>query len=144
VNNETLPSRFPRGVLRFRTSRNSSRSGYACPHSSSQREYPDVKLHLQRVCQPGSCWTTLRVRPTLYESSNCRLTEYYCDCSKDGTPTLLLMDLEITTRNLKNGSPLAVSIDTTPPKGIYSVASLPRMNLNGRMVKVEGEKEVRL
>jgi hypothetical protein len=54
------------------------------------------------------------------------------------------MDLEITTRNLKNGSPLAVSIDTTPPKGIYSVASLPRMNLNGRMVKVEGEKEVRL
>jgi hypothetical protein len=52
------------------------------------------------------------------------------------------MDLEITTRNLKNGSPLGVSIDTTPPKGIYSVASLPRMNLNGRMVKVEGEKEV--
>jgi hypothetical protein len=143
VNNETLLSRFPGGVLRFRTSRNSSRSGFARPHSSSQREYPDLKLHLQRVCQPRSCWTTLRVRPTLYKSSiNYRLTEYYCDCSKDGTPTLLLMDLEITTRNLKNGSPLAVSIDTTPPKGIYSVASLPRMNLNGRMVKVEGEKEV--
>jgi hypothetical protein len=55
---------------------------------------------------------------------------------------VLLMDLEITTRNLKNGSPLSVSIDTTPPKGIYSVASLARMNLNGRMVKVEGEKDV--
>jgi hypothetical protein len=72
------------------------------------------------------------------------LTEYYADCSSDGTPTLLLMDLEITTRNLNHGSPLSVSIDTTPPKGIYSIASLPRMNLNGHMTKITGEKEVAL
>lgn len=41
-----------------------------------------------------------------------------------------------------HGSPLSVSIDTTPPKGIYSIASLPRMNLNGRMELVQGKKEV--
>jgi hypothetical protein len=52
------------------------------------------------------------------------------------------MDLEITTRNMGHGSPLSVSIDTTPPKGIYSIASLPRMNLNGRMELVKGKKEV--
>jgi hypothetical protein len=54
------------------------------------------------------------------------------------------MDLEITTRNLNHGSPLSVSIDTTPPKGVYSIASLPRMNLNGRMEKINGTKEVGL
>jgi hypothetical protein len=53
------------------------------------------------------------------------------------------MNLEITTRNLNHGSPLSVSIDTTPPKGVYSIASLPRMNLNGRMEKINGTKEVR-
>jgi hypothetical protein len=53
------------------------------------------------------------------------------------------MNLEITTRNLNHGSPLSVSIDTTPPKGTYSIASLPRMNLNGRMEKLESKKEVR-
>jgi hypothetical protein len=50
--------------------------------------------------------------------------------------------VEITTKNLNHGSPLSLTIDTTPPKGIYSVASLPRMNLNGRMIKIQDEKEV--
>lgn len=75
---------------------------------------------------------------------NSRLTEYYADCSSDGNPTLLLMNLEITTRNMNHGSPLAISIETTPPKGIYSVASLPRMNMNGRMEKLTSKKEVSL
>ena len=70
------------------------------------------------------------------------LTEYYADCSTDGNPTLLLMNLEITTKNLNHGSPLSVSIETTPLKGIYSMASLPRMNLNGEMVKIQDKNEV--
>lgn len=70
------------------------------------------------------------------------LTEYYADCSTDGNPTLLLLNVEITTRNLNHGSPLSISISTTPPKGIYSVASLPRMNLNGRMTKIIDKNEV--
>lgn len=85
---------------------------------------------------------TLPFVACLYRFADVRLTEYYCDCSKDGTPTLLLMDLEITTRNMGHGSPLSLSIDTTPPKGIYSIASLPRMNLNGRMELLQGKKEV--
>jgi hypothetical protein len=52
------------------------------------------------------------------------------------------MNLEITTKNLNHGSPLSAAINTTPPKGIYSVASLPRMNLNGKMIKVEDKEEV--
>jgi len=52
------------------------------------------------------------------------------------------MNLEITTRNMNHGSPLAITIETTPPKGIYSVASLPRMNLNGRMEQLVTKKEV--
>jgi hypothetical protein len=50
--------------------------------------------------------------------------------------------VEITTKNLNHGSPLSLTIDTTPPKGIYSVASLPRMNLNGRMIKIKNKEEV--
>ena len=76
--------------------------------------------------------------------SNSSLTEYYADCSVNGNPILLLMDLEITTRNLKHGSALSVCIETTPPKGVYSVASLPRMNLNGQMVKLEDSEDVHL
>ena len=52
------------------------------------------------------------------------------------------MNLEMTTRNLNHGSALSVCIETTPPKGIYSVASLPRMNLNGQMVKLEDKEDV--
>jgi hypothetical protein len=52
------------------------------------------------------------------------------------------MNVEITTKNLNHGSPLSLTIDTTPPKGIYSVASLPRMNLNGRMIKIKNKEEV--
>ena len=51
------------------------------------------------------------------------------------------MDVEITTQNLKHGSPVSVCVESTPPKGIYSVASLPRMNLNGRMEKLIGKAE---
>jgi hypothetical protein len=52
------------------------------------------------------------------------------------------MNLEITTRNLNHGSPLSISIETTPPRGIYSAASLPRMNLNGQMTKIVDKNEV--
>jgi hypothetical protein len=52
------------------------------------------------------------------------------------------MDLEITTKNMKHGSPMSACIDSTAPKGTYSKASLPRMNLNGVMSKLEGKKEV--
>jgi hypothetical protein len=72
-----------------------------------------------------------------------RLTEYYADCSADGTPTVLLMDVEITTKNMKHGSPMSACIDATVPNGTYSKASLPRMNLNGVMAKLETKKEVR-
>jgi hypothetical protein len=82
------------------------------------------------------------ILPSSGNSNYSRLTEYYADCSSDGNPTLLLMNLEITTRNMNHGSPLAISIETTPPKGIYSVASLPRMNMNGRMEKLTSKKEV--
>ena len=71
-----------------------------------------------------------------------RLTEYYCDCSADGTPTVLLLEPAITTRNMKHGSPMSACIDSTAPNGTYSKASLPRMNLNGVMTKIEGKKEV--
>jgi hypothetical protein len=43
---------------------------------------------------------------------------------------------------MNHGSPLAITIETTPPKGIYSVASLPRMNLNGRMEQLVTKEEV--
>jgi hypothetical protein len=67
--------------------------------------------------------------------------EYYADCSTDGNPILLLLNVEITTRNLNHGSPLSISVETTAPKGTYSVASLPRMNLNGQMTKIESKDE---
>src|SRR5436190_1449188 len=89
---------------------------------------------------------TLAGQPFAYPPPKIRsdysLTEYYADCSRDGNPTLLLMNLEITTKNLNHGSPLSVSIETTPLKGIYSIASLPRMNLNGKMVKIQDKNEV--
>jgi len=53
------------------------------------------------------------------------------------------MDLEITTRNLKHGSPMSACVDSTAPKGTYSKASLPRMNLNGVISKLETKKEVK-
>jgi hypothetical protein len=33
-------------------------------------------------------------------------------------------------------------IDSTPPQGTYSVAALPRMNLNGRMTKITDKEGV--
>lgn len=55
---------------------------------------------------------------------------------------LLLMDIGMSMRNFIHGSPLSVSIGTTPPKGVYSAVSLPRMNLNGRVARITDREEV--
>ena len=72
-----------------------------------------------------------------------RLTEYYADCSADGQPTILLLDLEVTVRNHNFGSPIAFSVQQSYNKTTYSPASLRRMNLNGKIVKLSSEDSIK-
>ena len=126
------------GKFRIRGSRDITRCSPPCASTSPERKCPHPHLDLLPIGQSAISRPTICVIPHKIDLSS--LTEYYSDCSKDGNPTLLLMDMGITTRNLNHGSPLSVTINSTPPKGFYSPASLPRMNLNGRMTKVT-EKE---
>jgi Pyridoxamine 5'-phosphate oxidase len=56
---------------------------------------------------------------------------------------MLLVNLALITRNWAHGSPVSLTVGTTPPPGILSPASLPRMSLNGRLEKITDRGEQR-
>ncbi|BFZ53091.1 hypothetical protein PYCC9005_000114 [Savitreella phatthalungensis] len=66
------------------------------------------------------------------------IMEYFADCSDDGSPTLLVLDIAPNTRNYKAGSKLTLTLrDHSQPNPLQH----GRMYIVGSLERVEGRKE---
>jgi hypothetical protein len=71
------------------------------------------------------------------------LVDYYADCSSDGSPSLLAMNIATSFRNLnadKNSS-ISLSVRQHTPHSRFSPAAHPRLSLIGRVKEVGAESD---
>ncbi|KAL7267104.1 hypothetical protein RUND412_010320 [Rhizina undulata] len=69
------------------------------------------------------------------------LMDYYADCSLDGNPTLLAINIATSFKNAKEGSPISLSIRRHFAHGSFSPAAHPRLSLIGNLIHIPSDSE---
>lgn len=116
----------------------------SCTVTASRQTVEEAALDARRIIATESEGTLMSVyqegvapTPQLI-GSPIGIMEYFADCSTDGSPTMLMLDIAPATRNYRAGSPLTLSLrDHTYDNPLQH----GRMYMVGNVSKISDKRE---